>query len=111
MKTLTVVMVVVLMLVFAVATYAQGGNAGGPAPGAAGGGGRGGGGGMRGMGGGFGMQMAPPAVMTFEGFIYVILGNVIYKVDPKTVTVVGATFLMPPGLVTAGGGPLPPPAP
>jgi len=113
-KLLTVMMVVVLLLVLCVATYAQGANAGGPAPGAQNDGegrgfNRGDNAGQRaqGLANAFRAMRAraqtpPPVAMIFEGFIFVILGNVIYKVDPQEMKVVGAAFLMPPGVVTAG---------
>lgn len=112
MRTLLVVSLVVLLLGLSLAAYAQGFPPGGGPPGGGPQGGGPGGGGFGGMRGGMGMGMgmAPPAVMTFEGFIYVILGNVIYKVDPQTVQVVGATFLIPPGMGQPGPG-LPPPPP
>ncbi len=105
MRFWLVLSLVVLLMVLSLAAYAQPRppGAGGP-PGAPPGGP---GGGM--WPGGFGMPMSPPVVMTFEGFIYVVLGNVIYKVDPKEVKVVGAAFLMPPGMAFPGGPPPPHP--
>ena len=51
------------------------------------------------------MPMPTPVVTIFEGFMYVILGNQMYKIDPQEMQVVGFALLMPPGVVTAGGPP------
>ncbi len=117
MKVVAVVLMVLLMLGLAVEAFAQGdqpaGGAGGPAPGA--GGGRGGAGGFRGPDGGFrmgGMMPQPtPVMMSFQDFIFVVLGNVMYKVDPKEMKVVGVVVLTPPGMRITGEGATPLPAP
>lgn len=121
MKVVVVVLMVVLMLGLAVEAFAQGdqpaGGAGGPAPGGPGGGGRGRAGGFRGPDGGMRMGgMMPqtaPVMMSFQDFIFVVLGNVMYKVDPKEMKVVGVVVLTPPGMRITGEGavPLPPPPP
>ena len=94
MRAITVSLLVVCLLLLAVAAFAQDQPAGG-----GGGGGRGGGGGgFRGMGGGMGM-MAPPAIITFQDYLFVVVGGWIYKVDPKEVKVVGMAQLTPPPTV------------
>jgi len=92
MRSVTVTLLVLCLLLLAVAAFAQDQPAGG-------GGGRGGpGGGFRGMGGGFG-PMATPAIITFQDYIFVVMGGWIYKVDPKEVKVVGMAQLTPPPTV------------
>jgi hypothetical protein len=108
------VVLVMLLLVLAVEAFAQGQpGAAGPAPGAPAAGGRvrGGDGAFRGMGGM--MPQPTPVMMTFQDYIFVVLGNVMYKIDPKEMKVVGVAVLTPPGMMITGQGatPLPPPPP
>lgn len=118
MRVVAVVLMVLFLLVLTVEAFAQGdqpaGGAGGPAPGAPGGG-RAGGGGFRGPDGGMrmgGMMPQPtPVMMSFQDYIFVILGNVMYKVDPKEMKVVGVVVLTPPGMRITGEGAMPLPAP
>jgi hypothetical protein len=100
MKRLTLVLLVLVLMSLAVAALAQ--DQAPPPPGA------GPGGGMRGMRGG-GAPMPPtPVMMVFQDFIFVELGNVLYKIDPAQMKVVGSCPLAtPPG--GPGGMPAPPP--
>ena len=63
------------------------------------------------------MQGAPPpmAMLPLEGMLYIVLGNMLYKVDPREMSLLGVVFLPPgppggqPGM--RGGMPGMPPGP
>jgi hypothetical protein len=96
MKPLYVTIVVLLLIAMAVAVLAQAG----PGPGGAQGGGRAGGGGRMPFMGGFGS----PAMVFNEGFLYIVTGNVLYKIDVNQMQMVGWVWLQPPTLGAGAPG-------
>lgn len=42
------------------------------------------------------MPPVPPVVTVFEDFLFIIMGNAVFKLDPRTMEVVGVTTLTPP---------------
>ncbi len=98
MKPLYVTILVLLLVAMAAAALAQ------AAPG--GGGNQPGGriGGRTGFG--FGMPgMGSPAMAFNEGFLYIVLGNVLYKIDVNQMQMVGWVWLQPPTLGAGAPGP------
>lgn len=42
------------------------------------------------------MPPAPPVVTVFDDFLFIIMGNTVFKLNPRTMEVVGVTTLTPP---------------
>lgn len=98
MKPVYITLAVLLLLALTAAAMAQapGGNQGGGRPG--------GDRGRFGFGMGMGMGMGVPAMAFNEGFLYIVLGNVLYKIDVNQMQMVGWVWLQPPTLGAGAPG-------